>query len=75
MKMTTKMTGQRIIRMQDLPAKVGFQRSTIYELIAKGKFPEPFKLVPGGRAPGWLETTVDDWIESREQLSRDNNTK
>ena len=43
--------------------------------IAKGKFPEPFKLIPGGRAAGWLETTVDDWIESREQLSRDNNTK
>ena len=73
--MTTKMTGQRIIRMHDLPAKVGFQRSTIYELIAKGKFPEPFKLIPGGRATGLLETTVDDWIESREQLSRDNNTK
>lgn len=73
--MTTKMTGQRIIRMHDLPAKVGFQRSTIYELIAKGKFPEPFKLIPGGRAAGWLETTVDDWIESHEQLSRDNNTK
>ena len=73
--MTTKMTGQRIIRMQDLPAKVGFQRSTIYELIAKEKFPEPFKLIPGGRATGWLETTVDDWVENREQLSKDNNTK
>ena len=73
--MTTKMTGQRTIRMHDLPAKVGFQHSTIYELIAKEKFPAPFKLIPGGRAAGWLETTVDDWVENREQLSKDINTK
>ncbi|MDA1136738.1 MAG: AlpA family phage regulatory protein [Proteobacteria bacterium] len=48
--------------MKDLPSKVGFQPSTIYELIAKGKFPRPFKLMPGGRAAGWQETVIDAWI-------------
>ena len=58
-------TQKRVIRMKDLPSKIGFQPSTIYELIAKGKFPAPFKLVPGGRAAGWFETTVDDWMAAQ----------
>jgi len=68
--MATEITGQRILRMQDLPAKIGFRPSTIYELIAKGKFPAPFKLVPGGRAAGWLEATIDEWIASRNDNSQ-----
>jgi prophage regulatory protein len=55
----------RVLRMKDLPPKVGFQPSTIYELIADGKFPPPFKLIPGGRAAGWLESTIDAWLQER----------
>ena len=54
----------RTLRMRDLPSKVGSQPSTIYGLIAQGKFPKPFKLTPGGRAAGWLETDIDNWITS-----------
>ena len=55
----------RVIRMRDLPPKTGLRPSTIYELIAAGKFPAPFKLVPSGRASGWLESTIDAWLEER----------
>ena len=55
----------RVLRMKDLSAKVGFQPSTLYELIALGKFPPPFKLVQGGRASGWLEHDIDAWILER----------
>ena len=55
----------RTLRMKDLPSKVGFQPSTIYGLIAQGKFPKPYKLVPGGRAAGWQETEIDKWITKR----------
>ena len=58
-------TNIRTLRMKDLPSKVGFQPSTIYGLIAEGKFPAPHKLVHGGRAAGWLESTIDAWIESQ----------
>ena len=61
--------------MKDLPKKIGFQPSTIYELIAKGKFPAPFKLVQGGRAAGWLESTIDDWIADREQFIQNERSK
>ena len=52
----------RTLRMGDLTEKVGYKRSTIYGLVAQGKCPKPFKLTPGGRAAGWLESTIDDWI-------------
>ena len=72
MDMTSKQS--RIIRMRDLPSKVGFQPSTIYELISKGKFPTPHKLVPGGRAVGWFETTIDDWMARQAERSQNGNT-
>ena len=59
----------RTLRMSDLPEKVGYKSSTIYGLVARGKFPKPFKLTPGGRAASCLESTIDDWI--REQASSD----
>ena len=55
----------RTLRMRDLPSKVGYRPSTIYALIAAGKFPKPFKLSSGGRAAGWLETTIDEWISEQ----------
>ena len=73
--MAIEMKRQRILRMQDLPERIGFRPSTIYELIAKGKFPRPFKLMPGGRAAGWLESTIDDWIASRNDDSQHKSKK
>jgi len=60
-----KQNTKRILRMKDLPSKTGFQPSTLYGFIAKGKFPAPFKLVPGGRAAGWLESTIDEWLAAQ----------
>jgi prophage regulatory protein len=57
--------GNRILRMRDLPAKVGLRPSTIYQLVAEGKFPPPFKLVIGGRASGWLEEQIDTWLATQ----------
>lgn len=62
----------RVLRMRDLPAKVGYQPPTIYSLIAQGKFPPPFKLRPGGRASGWLESTIDEWLERLDAKSAEN---
>ena len=61
----------RILRMKDLPSKVGFQPSTIHQLVAQGKFPASHKLVPGGHACGWLESTIDSWLESAASQSEE----
>lgn len=63
--MNTKTRSTRVLRMKDLPQKIGLRPSTIYELIADGRFPISFKLVPGGRASGWFESTIDAWLQER----------
>jgi prophage regulatory protein len=65
--MTQPQQNYQVLRMKDLPAKVGLKPSTIYALIAKEKFPRPFKFITGGRAAGWMEQTIDEWLAERAQ--------
>lgn len=53
----------RIIRLNDVMDKVGLKRSSIYARILKGQFPKPISL--GCKAVGWVESEIDEWIESR----------
>lgn len=55
----------RIIRMRELREKLRLSPGHLYALIAKGLFPPPFPLVPGGRAKGWDESDVDAYLNSR----------
>jgi prophage regulatory protein len=73
--MDIKSEPARVLRMKELAHKISFQPSTIYGLIAEGKFPAPFKIVSGGRAAGWLETTIDDWIADREEHFQKDHSK
>lgn len=59
----------RILRMRENSKKVGLGPSSIYDLVSKGLFPKPFQLVPGGRAVGWLEDDIDQWILERKSAS------
>jgi hypothetical protein len=47
--MDTNLARTKVLRMEGLSQKIGLRPSTIYELIADGKFPTSFKIVPGGR--------------------------
>jgi prophage regulatory protein len=59
---------ERILRFKEVQHQTGMSGSTIYEQIAKGKFPKQIKL--GNRCVGWLESEITGWIESRVSLSR-----
>ena len=61
---------KRILRMRDICLKVGLGQSSIYDLVNRGLFPKPFPLVPGGRAVGWTEDNIDQWILEREADSK-----
>lgn len=54
---------ERILRRPEVSSRTGFGRSTLYALVQSGRFPKPIKL--GSRASGWLESEVDQWIESQ----------
>ena len=57
-----------ILRLPAVKARTGLSRSTIYLRIAEGSFPKPISL--GGRAVGWVEAEVNDWLKRQIEASR-----
>ena len=57
-----------ILRLPTVKARTGLSRSTIYLRVAEGSFPTPVSL--GGRAVGWIEAEVNDWLAKRIETSR-----
>lgn len=55
----------RIIRHSEVRTRLDVSESKLFDMIARGIFPAPFQIVPGGRAVGWLESDVDSWILTR----------
>lgn len=52
-----------ILRREDVEARTGLPRSTIYNEMQKGAFPKPINL--GGRRVGWVEAEVNEWITAK----------
>lgn len=64
-----KTRGQvRFLRLPEVLARTGLSRSTIYVRLDQGRFPRPVSL--GGRAVGWIEAEVDEWIREQIEASR-----
>ncbi len=57
-----------ILRRKQVQERTGLSRSTIYLRIAQGNFPKAVSL--GARAVGWVESEIDEWLNSRVELSR-----
>ena len=55
----------RLMRWPEVQSLVGICRSHAHQLVEKGQFPQPRKLVPGGRASAWVESEIHEWIEQR----------
>lgn len=53
----------KVLRLSQVMDSTGLGRSTIYKYIAEGKFPPPLQL--SERCVGWLESEVQQWIQSR----------
>ena len=60
---------RRFLRISYVIERTGLSRSHIYRLQSLGRFPKSINLC-GGRAVGWLESDVGNWIESRIEQSR-----
>ena len=53
----------KLIRRRDVEARTGLARSTIYDWMKRGDFPQPVKL--GASLVAWREADVNAWLESR----------
>ena len=58
----------KILRLPDVKALTGLSRSTIYLRISQGTFPKPVSL--GGRAVGWVEAEIEEWLQLQIDASR-----
>jgi prophage regulatory protein len=58
---------QTVLRLALVKKRTGISRSSIYNGIKQGTFPRQISLGP--RAVGWLESSVEDWIQARIDLS------
>ncbi len=58
----------RFLRLPEVMERTGLSRSTIYVRLAAGRFPRPVAL--GGRAVGWIEAEIEEWVAERIAESR-----
>lgn len=61
---------QSLIRLPEVLKRTGFGKAWIYRLISEGRFPAPVKI--GVRAVAFVESEVDEWIQSVIETSRNN---
>jgi len=59
----------RVIRHKQVCAKLQISSAKLFDMVARGQFFKPFTLIPGGRAVGFLESDVDQWILDRKEAS------
>ena len=60
---------RRLVRKIEVKHRSGFTSdSGLYDAIARGAFPKPIKI--GVRASAWLESEIEDWIDSKISASR-----
>ncbi|WP_421335552.1 helix-turn-helix transcriptional regulator [Aeromonas veronii] len=53
----------RFIRVREAIQKTGLSKSSIYDLMAQGQFPQTVRL--GGRSVAFVEGEVDTWMAER----------
>lgn len=56
-----------LLRRKEVERRTGFGRSTIYDWMGKGMFPEPVRIGPSCR---WLESDVQSWIDKHKSVSQ-----
>lgn len=57
-----------ILRLPTVMERTGLSRSAIYARVHQNRFPKPIPL--GGRAIGWLESEIEEWVDQQIEQSR-----
>ncbi|HID7224003.1 helix-turn-helix transcriptional regulator [Klebsiella pneumoniae] len=66
--MRNEIAGKTLIRVPEVLRRVGFSRTTMYELIKEGRFPA--KVIIGARCVAFVESEIDAWIDNTISNSR-----
>tara|TARA_B110000305_G_C19302566_1_gene569888 strand:+ start:727 stop:933 length:207 start_codon:yes stop_codon:yes gene_type:complete len=57
-----------VLRLPAVKERTGLSRSSIYLRITNHQFPAPISL--GGRAVGWLEEDIGNWLKQKIEQGR-----
>ena len=55
----------KLLREKEAMARVGLRPTRFRELVASGVIPAPVDITPGGRAIGYVESELEEFISSR----------
>lgn len=58
---------ERLLSLEQVSERVGMKRTSIYKLVKSGEMPCPVKVGP--KASRWLESEVEDFINSRPRVT------
>lgn len=56
---------KRLLRFDDVQKAIPLSRSYIYNLISQDRFPQPVKIVKGGRGAGCWEHDIQEYLNER----------
>ncbi len=56
----------KLLRLPQVIEITGMSKTTIYRWINKNEFPKPINL--SNASVGWLDTDINDWIQSRVKI-------
>ncbi|MBW0871095.1 helix-turn-helix transcriptional regulator [Citrobacter amalonaticus] len=59
---------QSLIRLPEVQRRTGYSKAWIYRLMVQKRFPSSIKI--GARAIAFIESEIDDWINSCIDASR-----
>ena len=60
----------RLLRLPEVMLKTGLRKTQIDTAVEEHRFPAPTTILEGGRAVGWFEHEVEEFLEGR-RLARD----
>ena len=55
--------GRKLIMENAVLKRVPFGKTTLWDMVKRGKFPAPRRVTPHRKA--WVDSEVDDWVKSR----------
>ena len=62
----------RFMRLKEVMQKTGLGRTSIYNFMNEGKFPQSVSL--GGRSVAWVDQEIEEWIKQTIEQRNENNT-
>jgi len=62
----------RLIRMKEVMHLTGLSRPSVYRLMKEGTFPNSIDL--GERSVAWVDEEVQDWVDQKIHMARNQRT-